>query len=38
MASLRGEDFEAVLARTKPSEATDGAFDREVRRLVRKRS
>jgi hypothetical protein len=38
MASLTDEDFEAVLARTKSSEATDKAFDREVRRLVRKRS
>jgi hypothetical protein len=38
MASLTDEDFKAVLARTKPAEATDKAFDREVRRLVRKRS
>jgi hypothetical protein len=37
-ASLTGQDFETVLQRTKPSEVIDKAFDREVRRLVRKRS
>jgi hypothetical protein len=37
-ASLTDEDFEAVLARTKPADAIDRAFDRELRRLVRKRS
>lgn len=38
MASLTDEGFETVLARTKAAEEIDKALNRELRRLVRKRS
>ena len=37
-ATLTGDEFETVLNRTKPAEVIDKAFDRELRRLVRRRS
>jgi hypothetical protein len=38
LATLTGQEFETFLQPTKPSEVIDKAFDRELRRLVRKRS
>ena len=34
---LTNAEFEAALANTKAAEATDKAFDREVRRIIRAR-